>query len=803
MNIYRLIFPVALVFLFPVFLHAQKIDSMMRVYAERFPQEKVYVHFDKSVYNPGETIWFKAYLFSGVEPSRISRNFYAELSDAEGNILQRIIAPLFESTAASAFTIPAGLKNNILHFRAYTSWMLNFDTAFLYEKDIHILHETRDSSAINESNEQLLQFFPEGGDLVAGVENNIAFKATDKYGVPVAVKGMLKDATGKNILEFNSVHDGMGKFMLTPDKGDVFSAEWKDDHGKEHKTDFPAVKEGGVVLRLMNTDKKVFFSIARSALNTEENNSLSIIANMNQELVYKAQVNLKETFMSGGSIPCEQLPSGILQVTIFNASNIPVAERVIFINNHEFEFPVDLSVLSRDLTRRGKNSIEIAVPDTLRSNLSIAVTDAEADGAKESEDNIISRLLLTGDIKGFVYNPYYYFSQSTDSGAQYLDLIMLTHGWRRFKWDQLVRGKLPVIKFPEQNYLALKVDVLGVDVSKIPREESLNIILHKKDSSIQFLQAQRISPGKFGIDGLVFYDTALAYYSFNIIQKLSTEAAIVFNNGLFKGYKKIRPPAPAYDAWASGDSVLLRRNRFFRQEYARNNSFQDKKVQTLETVTVKGRQKTDAQKLDEKYTSGMFSGGDAYTFDLEDDRLSSAYMDIFTYLQGKVAGLAISTNGNSASLQWRGSTPTLYLNEMQVDVSQLKSTSVSDIAMVKVFRPGTAIGFGGGGGTIAVYTKKGGGRQSDPSIRGLERIRLVGYSLTKEFFSPDYSFNADLKEAEDTRATLYWNPYILVDKNNKRTTIQFFNNDVSRKLRVILEGINEDGKLTRVEKIIQ
>ena len=212
MNIYRFIFPVILVFLFPVFLHAQKMDSMMRVYAERYPQEKVYVHFDKSVYNPGETIWFKAYLFSGVEPSMISRNFYAELTDAEGNILQRRIAPLFESTAASSFSIPPGLKNNILHFRAYTSWMLNFDTAFLYEKDIHILHENRDTSAIIESNDQLLQFFPEGGDLVAGVENNVAFLSTDKFGVPVSLKGMLTDAAGKNILEFNSVHDGMGKF---------------------------------------------------------------------------------------------------------------------------------------------------------------------------------------------------------------------------------------------------------------------------------------------------------------------------------------------------------------------------------------------------------------------------------------------------------------------------------------------------------------------------------------------------------------------------------------------------------------
>src|SRR5882724_13417047 len=100
--------------------------------------------------------------------------------------------------------------------------------------------------------------------------------------------------------------------------------------------------------------------------------------------------------------------------------------------------------------------------------------------------------------------------------------------------------------------------------------------------------------------------------------------------------------------------------------------------------------------------------------------------DIFSYLQGKVPGLQITTGngpGGTPSLQWRGSTPSLYLNEMQVDASQLQSTPVSDIAMVKVFRPGSGVGFGGGGGgTIAIYTKKG-EKRIDPTIKGLDQAR--------------------------------------------------------------------------------
>jgi hypothetical protein len=234
----------------------------------------------------------------------------------------------------------------------------------------------------------------------------------------------------------------------------------------------------------------------------------------------------------------------------------------------------------------------------------------------------------------------------------------------------------------------------------------------------------------------------------------------------------------------------------------------EQKVKTLESVTVKGRVKTDAEKLDERYASGMFSGGDAYLFDLVDNQLANSYPDIFTFLQGKVPGLQIIAGqgvGGLPSLQWRGGRPSLYLNEMQTDASQLQNTPVSDIAEVKVFRPGSGVGFGGGsGGVIAVYTKKGGDeKRNDPNFKGLDRQILIGYSMPKEFYAPDYLVNSPQNEREDLRTTLYWKPYLLTDKYTKQVNIDFFNNDISKKLRIVIEGFNEDGKLAHLEQIIQ
>ncbi|HMI59827.1 MAG TPA: hypothetical protein VK518_02935, partial [Puia sp.] len=543
MNKPRCFLPILLSLLFPMFLSAQKLDSMMNIYANNYPQEKIHVHFDKKLYSPGETIWFKAYIFSGADPSIFSKNFYAELSDASGAIVQRKVYPISESSTAGNFDLPKNLKAAHLHFRAYTTWMTNFDTAFFYEKDIRIYDKKIDSGGVTVTlipRQIKLQFFPEGGDLVAGVEGVVAFKANDQFGYPFPVKGSVVDKNGKEVLTFNSEHDGMGKFLLTVDKGDSLTAVWKDDMQVEHRTGLPSVKNIGAVIRVIPGNQKVLFSVARAADGGPEFKHLTIIAHMHQHLVYKAKINLEENFMSGGTIPTGQLPSGVLQLTIFTADMVPVAERVVFVNNREFLFTPELAVTLKGVNRRGKNTLSISVPDTLKSNLSLAVTDATADGEFPGDDNIVSRLLLTGELRGYIHNPAYYFSGTADSLATHLDLVMLTHGWRRFKWDALARGVVPAIKNPEQEYLSMKVEVLGIDPTKISKEESMNVIMSRKDSSTQMMSLPHIAGNKFGVTGLVFFDTVKAYYQFNVNHTLSDQAAIVFNTGLVRGGRLAR-----------------------------------------------------------------------------------------------------------------------------------------------------------------------------------------------------------------------------------------------------------------------
>ena len=154
-------------------------------------------------------------------------------------------------------------------------------------------------------------------------------------------------------------------------------------------------------------------------------------------------------------------------------------------------------------------------------------------------------------------------------------------------------------------------------------------------------------------------------------------------------------------------------------------------------------------------------------------------------------------------MSWRGGTPVVYLDEMKTDPQQVQTINMNDVAYVKVFSPSGASGLSqNGGGVIAVYTRKGGDTPKDPT-KGMDNMTIQGYSPVKEFYSPDYSKDSPLTSLDDVRSTLYWNPFVLTNAKNKRVKLQFYNNDITKRFRIVLEGINDDGRLIHVEKLVE
>lgn len=780
-------------------LHAQHVDSLLNVLDTKYPQEKIHLQVDKMYYTPGETIWFKGYITNSTFAPALSTTMYAELLDDKGAILQRKTMPILEGGAASAFELTDTVYPAQLYIRAYTAWMLNFDSLLLSIKAISIVPKKGKDQKQVTADTYSLTLFPEGGDLVENVLSSVAFKANDQNGKPVDVSGIITNGAGKKVESFSSIHDGMGYFSITPLPNETYKAVWKDKKGIEHTTPFPAVKKQGLVLSVTNSSKGVFYTLSRSEKVDENYTSFSVVAQIHQQLVYSAKINMKAKTSVTAPINIDSMPPGIMQITVFNASLQPVAERIVFLyGDNSFSFITDLHAVEKNIIKRGHNTLQIDVGGTLRSNLSIAVTDADLNPIGKNEDNIITDLLLSSDLKGYVYNPAYYFSSDEDSVKQYLDLVMMTNGWRRFKWENVLAAKWPELTYKAENYLSVKGKIFGLSKNQLKGRE-ITGTMSAKSAARNFFTIPVNEDGLFDMNGLYFFDTTKLYYQINNDKdkKLTDRATFTFDNNFVKIPSVSAATLASIYAAPKPDMAIQERSNVLAA--IRHTQFEKEKSKTLEIVKVVGKQKTLKEKLDEEMTSGLFKNGDAHVFTTADDPFANSAQSVLTYLQGKVAGLQISTVGDG-SITWRGSATSLFLNESPIDIEVLQSISMTDVAMIKVFDPPFFGASGGGaGGAIAVYNKKG-NEINNAKFKGLNTATLYGYSAIKEFYSPDYEKSND-PTTPDIRTTLYWNPFILLDAKKRRAMIPFYNSDDCKRIRVVIEGINELGQLTREEKI--
>jgi hypothetical protein len=794
----KLSLPLVVVFLLSSFyIQAQNIDSTIEKYATAYGQERAYLHYDKSNYAAGETVWYKVYLMNGIFPSDDSKTFYLDWTDDKGKLLLHSLIPLVYATASGQFDIPATYTGKFIHVKAYTKWMLNFDSTFLYNKDIRILSKTLPPSFQKNNAISSLQFFPEGGDAIEGVSNKIAFKANDQWGKPVKIKGFVFDSHSTKIDSLHVIHDGMGYFYIFPKAGGSFTAKWKDEKGTEHVTSLPAPKENGVSLQVtINGDKREFVIMAPPA-SASALGSIHVIGTMNQHEIFKLTKSISEGIFRG-SIPTVDLPTGILTITIFDSKWMPLAERITYINNQEYLFNPEMTVEHWGLNKRAKNEISITVPDSLTASFSVAVTDLNID--TDSSDNIISHLLLTGDLRGQVYNPSYYFANNSDSMLKQLDLVMLTHGWRRFNWDDVVAGKFPKINYPKDTaYLTLSGKLFGALPSQLRDAGNIVVIINEPKEKNNKMLAVPIEPnGTFNDPTVVLFDTTHLYYQLPKSSGLG-DASVQFMGNRMPPLPFNIPATPNFYN-QSLDTAGNSRHFMLASEEAKLLSLYNGKV--LETVTIKAVTKSPVQLLDEKYASGLFSGGDGYQFDLVHDPIALTSLSIFNYLQGKVAGLQINSTSNPPTLQWRGGSPQIFLDEMPVDANMVSTLSVSDIAYVKVLRPPFMGGTNGANGAIAIYTRRGNDRKTEPG-KGLSNNIVTGYNSMREFYSPNYSNFDTNNDKRDVRSTLYWNPKVVTTRQRNKVLLTFYNNDISGAFRVVIEGMTRDGRLAHMETTME
>jgi hypothetical protein len=788
---------------------AQKPETALEKIKADYTIEKVFIHFDKATYTAGETVWFKAYIAAGFLPASNSTSFKVELVNDSGNIVVEKILPVMAGTATGQIDLLPNLPQGVYLIRAYTKWMMNFGEDNFYHKQISIFNPTNTKPEFEKKNNVVINFFPEGGYIIANLSNTIACKANDSYGFPVDADGIIKNSKGDTVTSFSTLHNGMGVFELLAKPDEMYTAICHFENGSTYEVKLPAVKRYGVNLQVKNDAKGKTFIIQSESKYSNDNKPAYLLGQMENTLLFKAPLTGDKTIIAG-VIPTKDLPTGILQLTVFDAEDKPLTERLTFVNNNDFLIEPQFVIDTLQLKYRAKNSFHFTVPDSIEGNFSIAITDEAKTIHSDSKENIISTLLLSADLKGYIHNPAYYFESNDDTHKDNLELVLLTHGWRRLNWQQVLSNKLPPINHKDNNYISVAGKAYTANKKKLITDGNVSLIIATKDSARNFFNMPVDSDGNFSMQGIIFEDTAKLFFRYEkkngnyqqMLLDIKTPAILQsFNQPINMLWAKYARPFQPYN------------QALINNLYQNANNRLGKDVVDLGNINVSSRRNRSlaTQEVESRYTTGAFKSNANKILDFVNDPPVSGVNNIFDYIKSRIAGVTVSGTPPNYTLNYRatrslsgGMTPmTLFLDEIQTSAYMLSMIRLEQVAMIKVFGAGFVGAEGNGpGGTLAVYTKKGNDYNNYDLNSNYNNISVAGYSVTREFYHPNYGSKETFK-AIDERTTLYWNPYIVTDEVNRMVKISFYNSDTAKKLKLVFTGMTTKGKLIAVEKILE
>ncbi|MDR0989298.1 MAG: hypothetical protein LBM06_07555 [Prevotellaceae bacterium] len=473
--------------------HLQRMATFVRnihQFSQLNPQEKVFLHFDNTGYFIGDTIWFKAYIVEASELrlTDVSKLLHVEMLTPEGDIYQELKLKIENGQCHGDIPIETKFtQSGFYEIRAYTRSMLNFgdDCIFsrvfpVYEKPT-IAGDYREAKmekrpayrmmrkASSERLEKLnLAFYPEGGNSIIGLPSHVAFKATDQNGEETDIEGNVYAENGDWVAALKTVHEGMGVFEYTPQAGQYKAIVTYNN--KEYRFSIPAALPSGYALCVTNTDEKIL-AAQINATGSLANDSIGVSLSCRGKVI-SFQAGIAPLTLRYYK---EELPAGVLQLTVFNADGQILAERLAFNNKPAFA-PIIIQQDKPHYAPFEKITLTVSAPPN--STFSLAVRDKASSPVTSYGDNLLTDLLLSSDIRGYVKNPMYYFEKN--SGNQHfgrndrnrrfeLDLLMMVQGWRRYNWQQMAG----VVPFEGKQYveeglvLAGKVVGLKHDSAKV------------------------------------------------------------------------------------------------------------------------------------------------------------------------------------------------------------------------------------------------------------------------------------------------------------------------------------------------
>lgn len=764
-------------------IRIEKILHQLELFRLTRTQQKVYLHTDKNIYIAGENIWVKAYVINASDFTNdsISKEVYVDLIDYSNKPVHTEILRNKNGFAEGYFYLSDTLAEGNYQLRAYTNWMRNFDEEFFFSKTIsfknpnygNVVTKTRLKS-IRQFNKKfeksldkhVLNFFPEGGQMVAGLPVVVAFKAENMAGYGAEVTGVIEDQKGREITEFQSVHEGMGTFSITPEAETKYIARVKFGNGHTEKFTLPEVVTRGTTVKIDPFDPQdigMTIYSNKPVSNDQLANEFIIVAQSRgmAQYVSKAQWQGKPVSLN---IEKKLFPTGIVQITVFDGRSNPVCERLVFV-----EKPNDLRVITRSRNRGNAPNdsleMEIVVVDKngnpADGNISLAVTEPDTNAYTA---NIMNTLFFSSDLKGFVRNPGYYFDKTNPDVDRDRDLLLLTQGWRRFVWKDLLANNLPAIVYRPSDGLSVG-GMITRDFFGIPIRES-KVRMTVLSSYNDEYETLTDNSGRFNFPDLDYEDTV-------------TVKIEAFKPAGGKGVLIVLTDTVVPTVKTSTQPMF--RNDVFSKEKIKKNV---RKERIAFKKNYKGKPEPDIQvpKIHSTPNDVIYVGQEA-----------ASYSNVFQYLQGRVPG--VSVVGNRITIRGVNSfylpTDPLYLLDgVPIETGAVSGISPLDLSVIEILKgPEAAIyGSRGANGVIAFYTKRGKFMK-----RGVIDFGMQGYQKTREFYVAPYERFGYLLSEFEVPKTIYWKPTIKTDGG--KAVVKFKKLPDAGNYKFVIEGLTPSGDI--------
>lgn len=810
----------------------KELGEKMNLYANYNPVEKVFLHTDKDLLATGETLWYSAYIILGAnyEYSKASKVLHVDLISPENEVVHSQTHEVLDGRATGHLEISKKLATGNYQLRAYTQWMRNFKSDYFYSQKLQLYNPNKSAAALISNALKIdLQFFPEGGNLVHGILGKVAFKAIGPDGLHTKVKGRVLDSSGEQVALFSTLDRGAGFFQLSPDKNDHYTAVLED--GQKYK--LPKVLSEGYTLSADNLNEKAV-KITVQASSVLRNTSFFVVGHMNHRKYYQGKFDFGKNELLRFEIPKIKMPSGVLSITLFDEDKKPWSERAVFVNNQE-ELIIKTRVQTTKQSKRAKISLDVQITDPsgkpVSTDFSVAVTDSQQALREEGTSNILSHLLLQSDIQGYISKPGFLFKDQKRSTLNALDLVMLSHAWRKYNWPEIWNSAKDKKEYDFSNGLVLSGK--AQHLSGKPLSNSMLRIVAKTNDYLSMFSTKTSQEGTFKISDFNYSGTSRLVFNALNSSEDAIDVKVSLDNNTFE-----LPPS----SFRNSNFVITKEgdefSKFSEARTKMDSIYSTNKITNLEEVTVVADKKERPSETPSLY--GVLPDLTIYP----EDR--GPLVDIFQLLRG-FPGLQVTGAGFDTQVGIRNGGSPLWIvdgipitigNTVPVNIASvvgsggdggtdqpppgitgsrggtinssglagenpdpagrkatapvpdfIKTIDVNTIEKIEVHKgasSGAISGLRAQSGVIVIYTQNLAKRVTAPGFD------FLGHAFEKEFYSPKYDVANRKHETPDYRATLFWAPRLMTDVNGN-ARLEFFNSDSSNEIQVSIEALSKNG----------